>query len=527
MASQGEDHSSVIDALLRAIAHAPAAPIQGITEADPSRVANFRILGRLGSGGMGIVYRAQDESLRREVALKVLPPVHARDAERRQRFLREARSAAALIHRNVAIVYQVGEDRGRDYLAMELVEGLTLRALLETGPLAPDVARDLALQVAEGLAAAHDKRIVHRDLKPENVMVTAEGVVKLLDFGLAKSGPVEPTGELEEADTEAQITRDGLVLGSSAYMSPEQTLGLPVDPRSDVFSLGILFYEMLAGRRPFLGKTHAEIRAAIVSKAPAPLAGASKGIDRVVMRCLEKRPEHRYDSAAAIVRELRRETTRTEERSRSTSPPRPAPPLQRSTVRPSAPAPPPAAVTPSEVKGLWFVVARQYVLERYGPDVPLRMAERVAPELRPAILEPMRSSWYPEACLQQSLWAFDDVVTRGDQKQLITVYEECTLQGIHRFFRAALRLASPDFLLRKAPVMWSLVRRNQGSVSVETDEERALVRYVDFPYFDDFHYRLLARATLRQLGALGHGVEPTAREVGFGKDWLTVEVRYR
>ena len=181
----------------------------------------------------------------------------------------------------------------------------------------------------------------------------------------------------------------------------------------------------------------------------------------------------------------------------------------------------------SEVKGLWFVVARRYLVDRINPDLPAQMAALVAPELQSAILDPMRSAWYPEACLQEFMRAYDQLVTHGDKKRLIAAFEECTLNGVHRFFQALLRLTSPDFLLRKTPVLWNYVRRNQGSVSVETNEHRAIVRYVDFPYFDDFRYRLLALGTLRPLATLCGGTDPRAEEVGYGKDWLTVEVTYR
>jgi hypothetical protein len=181
----------------------------------------------------------------------------------------------------------------------------------------------------------------------------------------------------------------------------------------------------------------------------------------------------------------------------------------------------------SEVKGLWFVVARRYLIDKHHPELPYRMAELVAPELRQAILDPMRSAWYPEACLQEFMRAFDELVTRGDKKRLIATFEECTLNGVHRFFQALLRLTSPDFLLKKTPVLWNYVRRNQGSVSVEADENRAVVKYVDFPYFDDVRYRLLALGTLRPLATLCGGTNPRAEEVGFGKEWLTVEVTFR
>jgi hypothetical protein len=180
----------------------------------------------------------------------------------------------------------------------------------------------------------------------------------------------------------------------------------------------------------------------------------------------------------------------------------------------------------SEVKGLWFVVARRYLLDRHGPELPLQMAGLVAPELREAILDPMRSAWYPEACLQEFMRSYDELVTHGDKKRLIAAFEECTLNGVHRFFQALLKLTSPDFLLRRTPVLWNYVRRNQGTLTVEANAEHAIVKYRDFPYFDDFRYRLLALGTLRPLAMLCGGTDPKAEEVGFGKDWLTVDVKF-
>ena len=203
---------------------------------------------------MGVVYRAEDETLRRTVALKLLSDTGG-DEETRQRFLREARSAAAITHPNVATVYQVGEADGRPYIAMELVEGESLRTRLGRGRLDVAAARELATQMARGLAAAHGKGIVHRDLKPENVMITPEGVVKLLDFGLAKPATervISGTTDVGLAKTETLVTSDaGRVMGTAEYMSPEQAVGEPLDVRSDVFSFGVVLYEMLAGSRPF------------------------------------------------------------------------------------------------------------------------------------------------------------------------------------------------------------------------------------------------------------------------------------
>jgi hypothetical protein len=181
----------------------------------------------------------------------------------------------------------------------------------------------------------------------------------------------------------------------------------------------------------------------------------------------------------------------------------------------------------SEVKGLWFVVLRRYLLERHDPGLVGRMAAHMDPPYRSALLEPYSMQWYPEACLTQVMRAYDDLITHGDERRLLAAVEDCTLQGVHRFFQALLRLTSPDFLLKKMPVLWRYVRRNQGSLSVETDAVRAIAKYVDFPYFDNAHYRVLALGTLRPLATLCGGTNPRADVLGFGKDWLTVEVRYR
>ncbi len=278
---------------------------------DPVRVAHFRILGRLGQGGMGVVYRAEDEKLRRVVALKLLPDA-SRNEERRQRFLREARSAAAITHPNVATIHQVDEVDGRVYIAMELVLGDNLRDRLQGGPLDLATARGLAAQIARGLAAAHDKGIVHRDLKPENVMITPEGVVKLLDFGLAKAASESPqTGKTEAAlaKTETRVTsEDGRVMGTPDYMSPEQAVGAPLDVRSDVFSFGIVFYEMLAASRPFLATTTGGMLVAIARDPIQPLRERAPDIDAataaIVEQCLAKAPSDRFANAGEIVAAL-------------------------------------------------------------------------------------------------------------------------------------------------------------------------------------------------------------------------------
>jgi serine/threonine-protein kinase len=324
---------------------------------DPARIAHFRILGRIGRGGMGVVYRAEDESLRRTVALKLLPDTG--NQEKRRRFVREARSAAAVTHPNVAAIHQIGEGDGRVYIAMELVDGENLRARMDRGPLDLATARDLAGQIAGGLAAAHDKGIVHRDLKPENVMITPAGVVKLLDFGLAKSAlelAVRTPSDLEGADTERFETTDaGNIRGTPDYMSPEQALGEKVDVRSDVFSFGILFYEMLCGTRPFGPFNGANTSATLISIArdPAPpIRDRARGVDEdtaaVVMRCLAKAPVDRYASASEIAAALgvRRAPTQPPTPMPTPMPPRPATRAESEALTLSSPEHPPTVPPP-------------------------------------------------------------------------------------------------------------------------------------------------------------------------------------
>jgi serine/threonine protein kinase len=278
-------------------------------------LGHYRIVGRLGHGGMGVVYRATDEKLRRAVALKVLPDASGNE-EKRQRFLREARSAASITHPNVAVIHAVDEADGRIYIAMELVEGENLRTRLERGRLDLAMAKDLAGQIARGLAAAHEKGIVHRDLKPENIMITPAGVVKLLDFGLAKVGVDKPaSGKTQAAlaKTETMVTSDeGRIMGTPEYMSPEQALGEPLDVRSDVFSLGIVLYEMLSGTRPFGGTTTGAILVAIARDVAPALRDRAPDVGEataaVVMRCLAKAPCERFASAGDVLTALSGQT---------------------------------------------------------------------------------------------------------------------------------------------------------------------------------------------------------------------------
>ena len=255
----------------------------------------YRLLDLLGKGGMGEVYRAQDPKLGREVAIKVLPAAFAESAERLRRFGHEARAASALNHPNILTIYELGTHEGSPFLVMELLEGQTLRELMNQGRLTVDRVAELGRQVATGLAAAHARGIVHRDLKPENLFLTRDDVVKILDFGLAKRRYL---GEEEPTAAATSLTGIGMVVGTLSYMSPEQATGKDVGFASDQFSLGVVLYEMLAGRRPFAGDSVAETLAAIVRDEPAPLEGLVPGIPAdlaaIVQRCLAKDPAGRH-----------------------------------------------------------------------------------------------------------------------------------------------------------------------------------------------------------------------------------------
>ncbi|MGQ0737319.1 MAG: protein kinase domain-containing protein [Acidobacteriota bacterium] len=272
-----------------------------------TRLGRFQIVASIGAGGMGEVYRATDTKLGRDVAVKVLPAQLANDAERLARFQREARAIAALNHPHIVTIYSVDDADGVHFLTMELVEGQPLdRAIPECG-LPADQILEIAGAVAEALAAAHEKGIVHRDLKPANVMVTPEGRVKVLDFGLAKDmRPTDPTGATL---TSADHTAAGVVMGTPAYMSPEQVAARPVDHRTDLFSLGVVLYEMARGRRPFEGASSAELASAILRDTPRPLSEIRTDLPadlaRLIQRCLEKDPRQRIQTAQDVSNELR------------------------------------------------------------------------------------------------------------------------------------------------------------------------------------------------------------------------------
>ena len=277
--------------------------------ASGTRLGPYQIVSPLGAGGMGEVYRARDVRLQRDVAIKVLPEMFAADPDRLERFEQEARAAAALNHANIVAVFDFGEHEGAPFIVSELLEGQTLRAWLDDGPMPPRKAIELATQIATGLAAAHDKGIVHRDLKPENVFVQTGGHAKILDFGLAKLTQGEPAAiGLTSFPTTPPIaaapkTIPGVVMGTVGYMAPEQVRGGAADHRADIFALGVVLYEMLAGRRPFTGETNADVMSAILRVDPPAFDDRTTvpaSLVRVVSRCLEKQPASRFQSASDL-----------------------------------------------------------------------------------------------------------------------------------------------------------------------------------------------------------------------------------
>ena len=269
-----------------------------MTEIIGTTLGHCRITAKIGEGGMGVVYRAHDERLDRDVAIKVLPASVARDPDRISRFEREARAVAKLDHPNILAIHDFGVEQGVTYAVMELLEGQSLREVISDGGLTTSKVVEYAGLIASGLAAAHDKGIVHRDLKPENVFLTRDGRIKILDFGLAKLTEIDQrTGNSSESATQALPTQPGAVVGTIGYMAPEQLRGKPADSRTDIFALGCVMYEMLTGNRAFAGDTAHEVGAAILQQDPLPLSETGTGLERVVRRCLEKRPEDRFQSA--------------------------------------------------------------------------------------------------------------------------------------------------------------------------------------------------------------------------------------
>jgi len=280
-------------------------------------VSHYRVLGKLGSGGMGVVYEAEDTKLGRHVALKFLPEEAASDPKMRERFLREARAASQLNHPNICTIYEIGEFEQRPFIAMEYLEGESLKYRIQGRPMKFDEVLETGVQVADALRAAHEKGIVHRDIKPANIYLTRDGHAKVLDFGLAKLQPgsaLLTTGDGDTANDDS-LTMLGVVPGTAVYMSPEQVRGDPLDGRSDLFSLGVVLYEMATGKKPFVGSNMVLTLEAILNKKPASPLEVNPALppdfEPIVARALEKKPESRYPNATAMrddLQRLKRET---------------------------------------------------------------------------------------------------------------------------------------------------------------------------------------------------------------------------
>ena len=259
-------------------------------------LGSYRVNALLGAGGMGVVYLARDERLGRKVALKLLPPSLVQDEAQLKRLEREARTASALNHPNIVTIHEIGQVDSTHYVATEFIEGMTLRERISGGAIPPHEALAIAMQIASALSVAHRAGIVHRDIKPENIMLRPDGYVKVLDFGIAKVMPQTASPQL--------ATQQGMILGTTRYMSPEQARGQTVDARSDLWSLGVVLYEMLAGRAPFEGETPTDVIAAILLHKPPPLE-QSPALQGVLEKALRKNSAERYPEADAMLSELR------------------------------------------------------------------------------------------------------------------------------------------------------------------------------------------------------------------------------
>lgn len=278
-------------------------------ESASKRINHYRVLEKLGEGGMGEVFLAEDTRLGRKVALKVLPASFSQDKERLARFQQEARAASALNHPNILTVYEIGVGESGHYIATEFIQGETLRKRLSSGKLDLSLVFDIAIQVANGLVAAHEAGIMHRDIKPENIMLRRDGYAKILDFGLAKPTPGMSGRATESATIASLDTTPGIVMGTVKYMSPEQARGLALDARSDIFSLGVVLYEMVTGRVPFEGPTSTDTIATILHRDPPPLARFSPDtpaeLERILTKALAKDREERYQTARDFVIDLK------------------------------------------------------------------------------------------------------------------------------------------------------------------------------------------------------------------------------
>ena len=343
-----------------------------------TKLGPYEIIAPLGAGGMGEVYRARDPRLQREVAIKILPELVSDNPERLRRFEQEARAAGALNHPNILAVYDVGTHEGTPYLVTELLEGSSLRIRLIAGPLPSRKATEYGVQIAHGLAAAHDKGVVHRDLKPDNVFICRDGRAKILDFGLAKLTLPESNDATVTSFERLDQTGSGIVLGTAGYMSPEQVRGEKADSRSDIFSFGVVLYEALSGQRAFQGATAADRASAILKEDPTDLRSSgrliSAALERIVRRCLEKDPRQRFESARDLAFHL--ETLSTESETGA----QPRGPAKKSSISWMVPV----LVVLAAVLGAWWYIAKFHATP-VTPVTFLRLTDFAGLEETPAI----------------------------------------------------------------------------------------------------------------------------------------------
>src|SRR5437764_3923473 len=283
-------------------------PSRGNPDLAAQQLFHYRIIEKLGSGGMGEVFLAQDTKLERRVAIKMLPAKSIDDAQAKKRLFREARAAATLDHPNICAIHEVNEDGDCLFIVMQYVEGKTLASRLAGSRLGPDEVIDVGAQVAEALSEAHGRGVIHRDIKPQNVIITPRGQVKVLDFGLARVTPTEQTTD-PEGKTVTQLTDEGYIVGTVAYMSPEQLRGQPVDARSDLFSLGVMLYESAAGKPPFTGNSKIEISSKVLQVEPRKPSelnpGVPRGLEKIILKAMAKETGDRYQTADEVLHDLK------------------------------------------------------------------------------------------------------------------------------------------------------------------------------------------------------------------------------